>query len=155
MPNLSAGTKVRALDYPESKFTSSTTFITGFTNITNFSQSPSLLGVIFRVPSSGRVAVHWSAHIEGSPSALTHVSVDVRTGSTLGAGTTVSNSTFSSSVSTGSDVSDIASRMQCANYRLVSGLNPNSEYNAVLEWAVELGGYGNIFYRSILVQPLP
>lgn len=154
MPNITAGNNIRSLDTPETRYNSSTVTIAAFTNVGTFAQAPSMVGVTFIAPSTGRVKVNWSGHMEGSPAGLCHLSPHVRKGSRLGAGTSVSTSTMSSSINTGYNFNDRSSRIQASNVRLVDSLIAGNTYNAVLEWAMEFGGYGNIFVRTIMIQPV-
>lgn len=152
MADLLAGAPTRDADWPETKYALSTTVISGFTGST-FIQTP-LLGVTFIAPTTGRVLIHWASIVECDPFGLAHVSIAVRTGGTIGSGTVVSAASTPNAITTGAKGSTIAANKQMSNFRCLSGLTTGSTYNVCVAWSMEIGGAGNIYSRSVLVQPL-
>lgn len=153
MPDLLAGTTVRALDTPESVTDVETGDETGVTS-TTYTDGGTITGVSFTAPTSGRVLVLWTARTEHNSTGFIFVSVSVSTGSVLGSGTEVSAPSDGESVSSNTGAGGGDTRVAAGCHRLVTGLTPGSVYNAITQHRVTLGN-GDIFDRSITVIPVP
>lgn len=120
------------------------------------SQGSPICGVSFVAPTSGRVWVIWGGRLQGDvDGARILLSVHVRTGGTIGAGTTVSAESNQDPITNpGKGATGAANRIGRATYRVVPGLTPGSTYNVVTEhWAAT--GSGTVFRRTVTVVPLP
>lgn len=145
---IAAGQIVRALDFAgvafaevnDDEIVSSTSYTGGSTPC----------GVVFTAPTSGRVAVHWYCYFETNTGDSVFVSVAVRVGSTVGSGEMYVSATDMRSLTSQTANADTAAGM----YRVITGLNPGSVYNAQIEFRVTSGN-ADILNRTIMVVPLP
>jgi hypothetical protein len=113
-------------------------------------------GVAFTAPASGTVLVHWKADFWSAiADKVSFVSMEVRSGATLGGGSVVvaSNSNDALKVS-GSVTTGVEARIGAGTYRLITGLTPGSSYHVRLMHFTESGGNITVFFRSVLVQPM-
>lgn len=105
-------------------------------------------GVAFVACATGRAVIHYAGDLDNDgASGATEVAPFVRTGSTVGSGTTV--------VAASSDdaIRNIGtSNVRYGAHRFVSGLTPGSSYNVRLEHRVS-GGIGTIQRRIVTVEP--
>lgn len=152
MADLLAGTTVKALDTPAAVAVEDATDELGFTD-TVFVQGATKVGVTFTAPTTGRVLVMWTARFESNTTGLIYVSAAVRTGATIGSGTSVSAASQTSAVSSNTGAGGTDTRIAAAFFRVVTGLTPGNSYNAVTEHSVSSGN-GDVFDRSLAVIPL-
>jgi hypothetical protein len=118
---------------------------------TTFEAGSPVCGVAFVAPPSGRAAVHWAARMESNTGNGVLVSVEVRTGSTIGSGTVLSD--YDPQDSHSIEIGDLANgNLQAANFRLITGLTPGASYNARTMQRVTAGD-ADIFDRYIMVRP--
>jgi hypothetical protein len=113
-------------------------------------------GVAFTAPASGSVLVHWKADFWSSQTdKVSFVSMEVRSGATLGGGSVVvaSNSNDALKVS-GTVTAGVEARIGAGTFRLITGLTPGSSYHVRLMHFTEASGNITVFYRSVLVQPM-
>ncbi|GAA2817546.1 hypothetical protein [Kribbella solani] len=113
-------------------------------------------GVAFTAPDSGSVLVHWKADFWSSQNdKVSFVSMEVRSGATIGGGSVVvaSNSNDALKVS-GSVTSGVEARLGAGTFRLITGLTPGNSYHARLMHFSEASGNVTVFYRQVLVQPM-
>ncbi|MCP3817838.1 hypothetical protein NLX86_06710 [Streptomyces sp. A3M-1-3] len=152
MPDLLAGTTVKALDTPSTQsdvegssydFTI-TTFGTASTTGTYAD-----CAVTFTAPTSGRVEICTTARMINSTTAGTLVSPETRTGSTIGSGTIVEGA------SDGIGTSHYgASFARTGVTHVLSGLTPGSAYNTRLLHRVSGASTGTVALRELSVKPL-
>lgn len=154
MADLLVGTTVQAADVPPTLGDDDASNISGFSEssyVQNDGSAPTV-GVAFTAPTSGRVWVLWGARMNGdSAGNRVRVSAHVRTGSTIGSGTTVSTSNNDNLIQSPGKAGGTSSRFNGATHRVVEGLTPGDTYNAVVEYQ----GTGSIFRRHICTTPLP
>ncbi len=151
-----AGSKVLASDTPAIAYVSEGTDEAAFTN-TTFTAGTTPVGTTFIAPTSGVVLVFWGARLESNvASRSVTLTVEVREGATIGAGTVVSAASDDSAVETPSDATGGGNtRIQATRHRVVTGLTPNMPYN-IRTMHRMFGGAGNgdIFRRDIAVLPV-
>lgn len=153
MPDLLAGSIIRAIDTPPATGAVSGDDEAGFTT-TSYTQGTTVVGAAFVAPTSGRVLVLWHARFEhNTASSRSVVSVSVRTGATVGAGTVVSGAADDSALECPQGAGGPDTRISAGMWRIVSGLTPGDDYNAVVEHHAYAGN-GDIFARSVAVVPL-
>jgi hypothetical protein len=148
MPDLTAGSTIRALDTPPSVSVSDATDEGAFSN-TVFEPGGTPVGVAFIAPTTGRVEVTWYARGESNSAGVSMaVSVGVRTGATIGAGTSVvvANDVRSLVFDVHRDGKDMS--------LVVENLTAGSQYNAQIEFKMLSAGNGDIFDRLLSVKPL-
>lgn len=131
---------------------------TAFTS-TSYIQGAAVTGVTFTAPTSGAVRVDWRARFQSnSNNTRAAVSVQVRTGGTIGAGTIVSDADDDSALETTQSATAgttaAETRTQAGTWRRVSGLTAGTVYNAVVVHKMLSAGNATIFSRSIMVSPL-
>lgn len=108
-------------------------------------------GVAFLGCATGRAVVHYSAVLQhASAAAATEVAPVVRTGATVGSGTTVVAASTNNKLRSTAAAAGSSERFGAA--LLVEGLTPGSDYNVRLEHRVS-GGTGTITSRHVIVSP--
>jgi len=135
-------------------FASSTTDETGFTN-TTFAAGSTTVGVAFTAPPSGVVVIHLSAIVsQNINTQATFVSIEVKTGGTIGSGTLVGSAANSDrGLTVGRAVnSGAVAILQAGRPVLYTGLTPGNSYNVRVMHCVD-GGSGTVFYREVIVLP--
>jgi hypothetical protein len=143
-----AGDTIRALDFPPAVSVSNATDEGAFSN-TVYEPGGTPVGVVFIAPTSGKAEVTWYARGESNSAGVSMaVSVGVRTGATIGAGTSVvaANDVRSLVFDVHRDGKDMSIPVE----NLVAG----NQYNAQIEFKMLSAGNGDIFDRSITVKPL-
>lgn len=154
MSDLSAGTTVRAGDTPatvsDAQSGSYTATITTF-GITAASGSYADCGVAFVAPTTGRVQITWSGQMANNTAASAcELSPFIRTGSTVGSGTTFLASVIDNKIRL---VSSAANSINHAGMTMVvTGLTPGDSYNVRLDHRVS-GNTGTFIYRKVAVIP--
>lgn len=118
----------------------------GFTN-TSWNKGSNTCGVTFVAGTSGKVRVDWSARMETNTGDGVLVSVEVRTGSSIGSGSVVASASDDFAIETAGVA---AGNNQQSQFRLVAGLTPGNTYNACLVHRVTAGN-ADIFARRIMV----
>jgi len=151
MPDLLAGTIVNALDTPptvENVQTGNFTFNATTYGIDNDSGTYIDCGVAFTAPTTGRVLVTFKGNLFNDTAAqFTALSHVIRTGSTVGAGTTFQAATDDNAlVNTGTNPVIVSST------ELITGLTPGDIYNVRLEHRVG-ANIGTILRRWVVVSP--
>lgn len=154
MPDLLAGTTVKANDTPVTVFNEQvgsytatiTTFGVGTTGGTYAD-----CGVAFVAPTTGRVEIGWSGEMaNGTAASACELSPFIRTGTTVGAGTTFLASVINNKLRL---VSSGAGSINHAGMTMVvSGLTPGTSYNVRLDHRVS-GNTGTFTYRKVSVKP--
>lgn len=154
MPDLLAGTTVKANDTPLTVFNEQvgaytftiTTFGVGVTGGTYAD-----CGVAFVAPTTGRVEIGWSGEGQNTTAASAcELSPFIRTGATVGAGTTVLASVINNKLRL---VSSAANGINHAGMTMIqSGLTPGTTYNVRLDHRVS-GNTGTWTYRKVSVKP--
>jgi hypothetical protein len=150
MPDLLAGTTVKALDTPptvsargDSQFTATNTLFDVLTTTGTYEE----VGVPFVAPTSGRVKIHTAARLLNSSTGGTLVSPQIRTGATIGEGAEVQ------AVGDGHGVSHYgASFARMGATTFVNGLTPGASYNVRLLHRVS-ANTGTIALRELIVEP--
>ena len=117
---------------------------------TAYSTNAPICGVAFTAPATGRGIMHIAAHFEGVTANICSFSGNIQTGSTLGSGTDTAfvatdNYMIRSSGVAGQDMAGGVSR-------LVTGLTPGAQYNAVVQYKTT-GGTGHVFSRVMIWDP--
>lgn len=153
MPDLLAGSTVRALDTPPAvsdtqldgfSFTN-TTYGVGSTDGTYVD-----CGTAFMAPTTGRVLVILSAQIVNAAVNTTRMAPVVREGPVIGSGAVIVPA---------NDVNSIANQgpntaVLAAQVALIENLSPGETYNVRLEHRVS-GGTGTLWNRRVVVIPSP
>ena len=122
----------------------------GFTD-TSYAPGANACAVVFTAPPSGRVTVTWAARMETNTGDGVLVSVEVRSGDTVGSGGVVAAADDDYAVETAGVASG---NDQKSNFRLVSGLTPGAKYHARTMHKVTAGN-ADLFSRQVLVRPEP
>lgn len=126
---------------PDFGSTTSTSFTASLTSGTN-------PAVVFVAPPSGRVDIGWSCSMYNSTSGqFVNCSFEVRTGSSIGAGSVVEAASVYHQVG-----GKINFDMQVGDTYMLSGLTPGSTYHARQMYACS-GGTGNYKWKKIKVVP--
>lgn len=143
-----AGQKVRAADYPATPTdiasTSGTTTSNSFTPTLT---GGTACGVSFTAPTSGTVLVINTAQMSNSGANNTRCSFFVRTGSSIGSGTTVL-----ASADGRSNLHNGTSEEGHTRVHPVTGLTPGSVYNVQQEFKVS-AGTGTFSQKNLIVIP--
>jgi len=154
VPDLLAGTTVKANDTPVTVFNeqvgnyqfSNATFGVGTTGGTYAD-----CGVAFVAPTTGRIEIGWSGEgFHSVAASAVELSPFVRTGTTVGAGTTFLASVINNKLRLVSIA--INSITHGGMTMIVSGLTPGSSYNVRLDHRTN-GATGNWTYRKVSVKP--
>jgi hypothetical protein len=122
--------------------------ITAYTD-TTFALGATPCGGTFTAPPSGNGILYWHAAHRVNTSNSAYVSAELRTGTTIGAGTVIFGATTDIAVTVG-DV--LGTEIGAGVYKRITGLTPDFEYNFATRHRVS-GGNGTIFYRSIMWEP--
>lgn len=150
MPDLLAGTTVKALDTPPtvSDFEGGNFSFTATTyGVATTAGTYADCGVAFTACTTGRAFIHYSAAMVNSGANTVRIAPVVRTGSTVGSGTVHTSASDDNAILvTGTD----STRTGVAV--LISGLTPGDAYNVRLEHRVG-GGTGTAERRTVIVQP--
>lgn len=150
MPDLLAGTTVKALDTPptvqDTQNSSYSATNTAF-GVTTTAGTYATCGVVFTAPTTGRVRIEYGANVSNSGSASTNVAPAVREGATIGSGFLVRAADLADAVRSVGSTDTSQSRSI-----LVEGLTPGSQYNVRLEHRVN-AGTGSYQWRNVIVSP--
>lgn len=108
-------------------------------------------GVAFTGPASGRVLVHFSAEmLNSSASDFVSVSPVIRTGSTVGAGTSFLAASLDTAIHHFGTLND-----RFGATVIVTGLTPGDPYNVRLEHRIGSGANtATIRRRTVIVEPV-
>lgn len=105
-------------------------------------------GVAFVAPTTGRVKIDFAGTFDNDTStAFTIMTPVVRTGSTVGSGTTVFAASDDEAISLGG-----TEAARFGSHTFVSGLTPGNVYNVRLEHRVS-AGIGTLVRRRVTVSP--
>lgn len=144
-----AGQKLRASDLniasvSDSDVTSRTTTSTTFTS----TLSPATIcGTAFTAPPSGKVAIHWATSLSNNSSPnVAQCSPAVRTGSTVGSGTTFQAAGATTAITS-------VGNIRAGATILVTGLTAGSLYNVALEHRAFSAGTATFLERHVIVSP--
>lgn len=151
MPDLLAGTIIKALDTPptqaDSAANSYDTNGTGFTtgNVTVGSYED--VAVVFTAPTTGRVEIITNARLINTSTSGTLVAPETRAGGVIGSGTPIELATD------GIGVSHYGTTFARASVtHLLTGLTPGNVYNTRLLHRVSANS-GSIALRELIVKP--
>ena len=152
MPDLLAGSTVRALDTPpaasdaqlDSFSFTHTTYGTGSTSGTYVD-----CGTAFMSPTTGRVLVILSGEISNASGATTRMAPVVREGPVIGSGALIVPASDVNSVTNQGSTAILT-----AQVALIENLSPGEVYNVRLEHRVS-GGTGTLRNRRVVVIPSP
>lgn len=147
MADLLAGTKVLAADTPPAREAGDGTNISSWTNTTAANGTP-VVGVAFTAPTSGRVQVSMNSALQ-SVSGQVFCGFIVRTGSTIGSGTTVISSENEPNAKIGTSTGTV--NAGCS--QVVTGLTAGASYNACAVYWAAASATGSLFHRRIDVIP--
>lgn len=126
--------------------TSRTTTSAGYTE----TLSPAgLCAVSFTAPASGAIRIDWKADISGNTLAVHGISYELRTGSTLGAGTSILSGNDDRALR--NDANGILLGMGV--FDIVTGLTGNAVYNVSLSQRTGSGTL-TVARRLLIVTPL-
>jgi hypothetical protein len=149
--DLSAGTQVRALDFPPAAWASDSTAQTNVSSGSFVPGSPEV-GVTFTAPTSGRVRVDVSGGVRDDTGQWRGViAFEVYEGNTAGA-KVVSASSRANGMSS---IAEATAYQFHSRGSLVEGLAPGAVYYARLMQAVSGGTSVDILHRSLIVYPVP
>lgn len=148
---VAAGQRVRAVDFTQAVTdTQSTSGTTTSTSFTETLTNGTACGVVFVAPTSGSVMVVNSAQMDNDSSGgFTFLGFIVRTGSTIGSGSTVLDADFARSLMVVGTADIQASRSV-----VVTGLTPGATYNVRQAFRVS-AGTGTYLRKDLTVFPLP
>ena len=151
MSDLSAGTTVRALDFPPAVWASDNTTQTNVSSTSFVPGSPEV-GVSFTAPTSGRVRVDVSGGIRDDTGQWRGIlAFEIYEGTTAGAKV----------ISASARGNGMSNMIESTGYQfhgrgsLVEGLTPGAVYYARTVQAVSGGTSVDIFTRSLIVYPVP
>jgi hypothetical protein len=154
LADLLAGTTVNALDtpvtvsdfQPDSFTFNATTYGVDADTGTHIN-----CGVAFVAPTTGRVIIYYDARVANDTTGQgTLVAPAVRTGGTVGSGTTIVAAADDDAIQITTASTTNLVRAGC--HRFVSGLTPGDTYNVRLEHRVG-GGIGTLIRRRVTVCP--
>jgi hypothetical protein len=152
MPDLLAGTTVKAVDTPPSQQnTQNTSGTTTSTTYTATLTGGTAAGVSFTAPTSGRVLVCNNCEMSNSAGNVTRCSYVLRTGASIGSGTVVVAANDNNAIRTDGTS---AGTIRIGITDILTGLTPGSVYNAQQAFSVS-AGTGTFFNKQIAVIPLP
>lgn len=127
---------------------------TGF-NSTAYTPGANVVGEVFTAPPSGQVDIFFSGRLNLNVAAAVRIllSVEVRNGGTIGAGTVFAAADDDWSIECGVDLN---TRISAGILRFIVGLTPGATYNARLMHrnAVAAVGAGTIFARNLSIRPV-
>lgn len=148
MPDLLAGSIIRALDTPPTVSAESTTAILAFTDTSYAAGSPAV-GVSFMACTTGRATIQWNGFLDNATSGTgqTYLSWRLGTGSTVGGGTEVLAADDTRCLL----MTGVDQLRNGASY-LVTGLTAGSTYNVQLRHK-RITGTGDITWRHVIVAP--
>jgi hypothetical protein len=137
-----------------SGFLSDGTDIASITNLTSAPAAGSpVVGLVFVAPPSGFVWITVTGRIECANNTETmHLGWELRTGGTIGTGTIAAAFDLDRSIQCGKAVNTGATSSNSASNRHRNAVTAGSTYNVRTMYGVS-GGSGNVFYRSIAVEP--
>ncbi len=149
-----SGSKIFAADTPAAVQAADSTDELGFTS-TTYTAGTVTVGVSFTAPTSGTVLVWWGARVEANTASRSVlVSVEVREGATVGAGTVVSAASDDSAIESPQDAAaGAATRLQVSRHRLVTGLTAGMPYTVRTMHKISASGNGDVFARDVAVLP--
>lgn len=104
-------------------------------------------GVAFKAPASGSVRIDWACGVSNSSASnITLASIEVRTGTSVGSGTSVlaAGDAYALQINT-------ATETKISDFYVVSGLTARSDYNVRLMYRVT-AGTGTFNRPKVLVQ---
>jgi hypothetical protein len=138
--NLLGATSVTNTD-ATSRTTSSITYTTTL--------SPAnICGTAFTAPPSGKIVIHWSSQLSNSSGPnVAECSPAVRTGSTVGSGTSVHAAAVTNAITA-------IANTQAGSSVLVTGLTAGSSYNVALEHRAFSAGTATFANRVVTVVPI-
>ncbi|GAA2298248.1 hypothetical protein GCM10010402_66050 [Actinomadura luteofluorescens] len=150
MPDLLAGTVVKAEDTPRTKSargdSSFTATITGF-GVGTTSGTYEEGAVVIVAPTTGRIKIHTAARMTNSSTGGTLVAPEIRAGDVIGSGTAVQT------IGDGHGVSHYgASFARCGAATFVEGLTPGASYNVRLLHRAS-ANTATIALRELIVEP--
>jgi hypothetical protein len=150
MTGLTAGTTVRALDFPPTLKVSSPTDNNNQTSTTYITGSPTI-STTFTAPTSGRVRfiVSVSGRDDSGDNRI-FVAVQVFTG-TSASGTEILSPSVATAVSTQGEGSNFCTFERCS---FLDGLTPGDTYFARLMHRVTGGTTCDVSYRGLIIVPL-
>lgn len=146
---IGAGNIIYASDVAMTMSTNSdsTARTTTSTSFTSTLTAANICGVSFTAPPSGKVVVLFDADQDNSLSGFCATSIAIRTGSTVGSGTSVLAAAFANSKI---DYNGAQSRGGVSHPQ--TGLTPGTVYNAYLEHLTSTGT-GTFQWRTVIVLP--
>lgn len=153
MPDLLAGSKIRAADFPETVYAQDTTANDNVSSTSYVTGVPEV-GVTFIAPTTGRVKISVGASMRNDAANTDRVAVTAQVFQTNASGTEVLAPTVFRGVST----DGIASAGNYCTYghtTLLTGLTPGQQYYA-RTMQIKFGSAGttpDIAMRDILVEP--
>lgn len=153
MPDLLAGSTVRALDTPPAASDTQLDSFS-FTHTTYGVGSTSGIyadcGTAFMAPTTGRVLVILSGQIRNNAINTTRMAPVIREGPVIGSGAVIVPANDVNSITNQGNNADILA----AQVALIENLSPGEVYNARLEHRVS-GGTGTLRNRRVVVIPSP
>lgn len=144
-------TALEALDPIEQSDTTSITTITS----TSYAPGSPVVGFTFVAPPSGKVFITISGNVQQNNNGWhTALSYELKTGGTIGSGTSVQVGAFTRAVVAGQGVTSGGPAYASASKRgLVTGLTAGNTYNVRAVHRVT-GGSGELEFRSLTVEPV-
>jgi hypothetical protein len=151
MSDLLAGTTVKALDTPatvtNAQAGSFTFTITTF-GVAIAGGTYADCGVAFVAPTTGRVMIFFDADLSNSTTTASFISPVVRTGGTVGSGSTVAAASLDEAIHVAG-----TNGHHFGNTRLITGLTAGTTYNVRLEHRVGGASTGTALRRHVTVVP--
>jgi|GEM_PF-4414946 len=153
-----AGQIIRALDFPPTAWAEQQANEDNFGHA-DWQTGANVCGMSFMAPTSGRGTIFFHCRFGsiGSPATNANVSIHIRAGSTVGAGTTIPGgipSEDDSLENPAPGVNTTTNRLGAATLRHLTGLTAGNTYNAVMVHQV-VSGTATIFHRTMLWVPSP
>lgn len=154
MPDLLAGSKIRAADTPSTVYAQDTTLNANISNTASYATGTPEVGVTFIAPTTGRVTISVGASMRNDAANADRAAVTVQVFQTNSSGTEILAPTVFRGVST----DGIASAGEYCTYghtTLLEGLTPGQQYYA-RTMQIKFGTAGttpDITMRDILIAP--
>lgn len=123
---------------------------------TTFSAGAQNCYAAFTAPASGSVIVHWKSYFQSAINdKMVFVGIEIRTGSTPGAGSVTVAANTTDTIGIGGTVtSGVPVRLKGSTFKLITGLTASASYHARVMYQTETGGNITVFERQVMVVPV-
>jgi hypothetical protein len=146
---IGAGNIIYAVDLAmvATSVTDNTARTTTSASFTSTLTAANICGVSFTAPPSGKVVIMWNVDQDNDGAGFVATSIAIRTGSTVGSGTSVLAAAFATS-----KIDYNGAQSRGATYHTQTGLTAGTVYNVYLEHLTSTGT-GTFQWRAVTVLP--